>query len=330
MTVEIKHLLISEMNDGEIIIPDSDCYFFIKKSLLKTGKNNQKFLNIDLTDGFSVVNGKVWNAYPEIEKIMETGNIIQVLDGRISKYQGSLQIIIEKAKLVDVEKIEECCPGILPESKKSKQELLTKWNELKADLSEIYKSLIDEFEKNEKIWDLFQKIPAGKSMHHAYRRGLLEHSVDVALLAKSIAKKYKERYEINIDLIVTSAMLHDVGKIFEFKTQPPYSVVERYTDRGRLLGHIYMGTTFIEKLLKKVVGNVDLQMSFLHILLSHHGEYEFGSPKKPKTMEALIVSTADNLDANLQSIQNGFDAEMNENWTKTIYSLQRPFYKMDV
>ena len=83
MTIQIKHHLISEMNEGEIIVPDYNCYFFIKKSLMKTGKNNQKFLNLDLTDGFSTVNGKVWNVSLENEKILEQGNIVHIIYGKI-------------------------------------------------------------------------------------------------------------------------------------------------------------------------------------------------------------------------------------------------------
>ncbi len=322
-----KRLMIADLDEGKIITNDSSCYFLIKRSSVKTGKNNAQYIDLELTDGLKTIGGKIWEVTEEVESIVEDGNIIKVLNAKVTRYQSNLQIILDGIKLADIAD-SESYRGIIPESEFSEEELLKKWNNLKDFLSADHRKVVDEFEKSGKIWELFRIIPAGKSMHHAYRKGLLEHSISVSELSLKIAEHYKGAYKLDISLIVLGSMLHDIGKIFEFQVNSTTGIVEKYSDRGRLLGHIYIGATFLEKVINKSgIENTEFKMEFLHIILSHHGEYEFGSPKKPKTMESLIVSMADNMDANLNAVHIGFNNEMDENWTKTIYSLQRPFFR---
>jgi len=324
-----KRTMISDLTEGAIIIPDSKCYFLVKKSSVRVGKNNQKYIDADLFDGVTNANCKVWDVAYDIEDIIKAGNVVKVLNGKVSSYQSNIQIVINDAELVPPDELEKNCSGILPESKLSSQELREKWDALLSELDENHKEFLTAFETfDPKIWNLFSTIPAGRSMHHACRRGLWEHSINVAQVSAMIANMYQGIYPVNRSLVILSSLVHDVGKIFEFQLNRTTSMVERYSDRGKLLGHIYMGATWIEKLLTKLFPHdSSLKMELLHIMLSHHGEYEFGSPKKPKTMEALIVSMADNLDANLDAVNIGFNSEMDENWTKSIYSLQRAFYK---
>jgi 3'-5' exoribonuclease len=321
--------MISDLSEGDIIIPDSKCYFLVRKSSVRTGRNNQKYIDADLFDGKSNANCKVWEVVDDIEDVLRPGNVVKVLNGKVTTYQSNIQIVINDAGLVPREELESECGGLLPESKFSGEDLRKRWDETVSQLDENHRKIIEAFETYDlRIWDLFTTIPAGRSMHHATRRGLWEHSLNVAQLSGIIADMYKNVYPLNKSLIVLSALIHDVGKIFEFQLNKTTAMVEKYSDRGKLLGHIYMGTTWIEKLISTVCpDDSEFKMEFLHIMLSHHGEYEFGSPKKPKTMEALIVSMADNLDANLDAINIGFNSEMDDNWTKTVFSLQRAFYK---
>ncbi len=322
-----ERLLISALEEGRIIIPDNRCYFLVRRATVKTGKNNTRYLDLELTDGFSSVNGKVWELDDEIEKTAAAGNIIKVTNGRVVRYQNTVQVVIESAALVPPEELD-LVPGLIPESPESVADLTTRWEKAKDLLDPVRRAVLAELEASGQVWDLFRTIPAGKSMHHNYRRGLWEHSLNVAELAYHIACRYEGRYPVNRMQVLLGAMLHDVGKVFEFQVNASTSVVERYTDSGKLLGHVYMGAVFVEKLLKKALPHDGaLRMEILHIMLSHHGEYEFGSPKQPQTMDALIVSTADNLDANLDAVRIGLDGEMDENWTKTIFSLQRAFYR---
>jgi len=309
------------------ITASSACYFLVRRTTLKSGKNSARYLDLDLSDGVTTINGKVWEITPEIEQLVEPGSVIQVTKGRVARYQNSLQVVIEAGMSVAPDVIDRL-GGIIPESPQSTEHLTSRWRHLVDLLDPKRRTVITELENSGQVWNLFRTIPAGKSMHHTYRRGLWEHSINVAELAYDIARRYEERYPVNRMQVLLGAMVHDVGKVFEFQVNTSTSVVERYTDSGKLLGHVYMGAVFIEKLLKKALPEENtIRMEILHIMLSHHGEYEFGSPKQPQTMDALIVSMADNLDANLNAVQIGLDGEMDENWTKTIFSLQRPFYK---
>lgn len=323
-----RRTLISEMDEGDIIIPDSNCYFLVKKSSVKVGKNGQKYMDVELFDGTASVNGKVWEMDSDVEEAVQAGNVIKVLNGKVTKYQNVTQIVINDAGIVPSDKIDSECKGILPESEFSAEELHERWKNVSSVLTEKHKAVLDAFEKSGKVWELYTMIPAGRSMHHACRRGLWEHSINVAEMASKVSENYVAKYGVDRSLIVLSALIHDAGKVFEFQLNPVTAMVEKYSDRGKLLGHIYMGATWMEKLVTSVYpDDADLKMELLHIMLSHHGEYEFGSPKKPKTMEALIVSMCDNLDANLDAVNIGFDSEMEGNWTKSIYMLQRAFYR---
>lgn len=323
-----RRTLISEMDEGDIIIPDSNCYFLVKKSSVKVGKNGQKYMDIELFDGTGTVNGKVWELDRDVEEAVQAGNVIKILNGKVTKYQNVTQIVINDAGIVAPDRIDSECKGILPESEFSADELRERWNTIASVLTTQHKAVLDAFENSGKVWELYTMIPAGRSMHHACRRGLWEHSINVAEMALKVSENYVSKYGVDRSLVALSALIHDTGKVFEFQLNPVTAMVEKYSDRGRLLGHIYMGATWMEKLVTTVCpDDADLKMELLHIMLSHHGEYEFGSPKKPKTMEALIVSMCDNLDANLDAVNIGFDSEMEGNWTKSIYMLQRAFYR---
>jgi len=320
--------LISDFSEGSIVVPDSSLYLLVKRSIAKVGRNGQLYIDMDITDGKDNVNGKVWDVRGDIEEVLKSGNIVRIIEAKVTKYQNSRQIVVGDAVVATPEEIDEVCAGILPESDLSFEELDKRFNDLVDLLDDNGKTIIEKFRANEKMWHLYTTIPAGKSLHHTYRRGLLEHSINVAEMALKMCRQYETRYPVNTSLVILAALLHDVGKIFEFQLNPATSVVERYSDRGKLLGHIYMGATWLEKLFHDVCPeDSEFKMEFLHIILSHHGEYEFGSPKKPKTMDALIVSMSDNLDANLDAVNIGINSDMDENWTKNIFMMQRAFYK---
>ncbi|MBP5407247.1 HD domain-containing protein [bacterium] len=323
-----NRLMVSDIEDGDIIIPDSKCYFLVKKSSVKVGKTGKKYIDLDLFDGVSTVAGKVWDITEETAEAVQAGNVIQVLTGKTGKYLSNMQITINDAVIVPPEKIDSECAGILPESFYTCEELGKQWDELCEVLVPKHREIVNKFMENEKIWHLFTTIPGGRSMHHACRRGLWEHSISVAQSALAVSDVFDEKYGVNISLVVLSSMLHDIGKIFEFQINPATSMVDRYSDRGKLLGHIYMGATWLEKLVSSCFpDDSDLKMDLIHVILSHHGQYEFGSPKRPKTLEALIVSACDNLDASCDAVKSCFGDNMDGNWTKPVYMMDRAFFR---
>lgn len=323
-----KRTTISDLEEGNIIIPDSKCYFLIRRSSVKIGKNGQKFMDLDLFDGTSSINGKVWEIDRELSDVLRQSNVVHILNGRVTKYQAAIQIAISDARLVLPEDIDSECPGILPEAFYTAEELERMWDDLVAVLTPKHRRLIDKFRSDERLWRLFTAIPGGRSMHHSCRRGLWEHSISVAKTSLVLSNLFNEKYDVDVSLVVLAALLHDVGKIFEFQINQLTCMVEKYSDRGRLLGHVYMGATWIEKLVNSLFPeDNDLKIDLIHIMLSHHGEYEFGSPKRPKTIEALIVATCDNLDASCDAVRTAIGTGLEENWTKPVFMMERPFFK---
>ncbi|MCK5808174.1 HD domain-containing protein [bacterium] len=324
-------MTIINLQDGIIIHPEHYLYFYVAGATVKTGKNGGKYIDLQLFDGISTINGKVWNATVSDQDSFVAGSVIHITDGKVQSFQGTLQMVVQDADNVTASEIDNCCPGILPESHLSEVELLERWNALKEKIQdERYRTIINAFEEDKSVWNRFRMIPAGKSMHHAFRRGLLEHTITLAENAYLTAQHYRSLYAVNADLVIAGALLHDVGKEAEFIVTSSMASVQRYSDPGKLLGHIYMGAAYLQQLFNTVLPNEhSLHTELLHIILSHHGSYEFGSPKLPMTMEAMIVAAADNLDAHLSAVQNAFDAELDDRWTHKVFALQRNFYYSD-
>ena len=322
---------IISLREGMVVSPEHFFYLYVQSAAKRTGRNGGKYLDLQLFDGVSSVNGKVWNPTERLERVFETGAVVHITDAKPQWYQGNLQLVISGADEVRATEIDRCCPGILPESSLSAEQLQQRWDALTDELSDTRcRDIVSAFRDDASVWERFTMIPAGKSMHHAYRRGLFEHTVTLAETAKLIAGHYRSLYEIDIDLVVTGALLHDVGKEFEFVVGSGMASVSRYSDAGRLLGHIYMGAAYLQQLLdRSVPDDKEFHAELLHIILSHHGSYEFGSPKLPMTMESMIVAAADNLDAHLSAVHNAFDTELDDRWTQKVFALQRNFYYSD-
>ena len=169
----------------------------------------------------------------------------------------------------------------------------------------------------------YTKAPAAKTMHHVYLGGLLEHSLAVASLAADICQRYPG---LNRDLLVVSALLHDIGKITELRYQRSFD----YTDAGKLLGHIVIGVEMVEEKLRHLESfPLALAVHLKHLLLSHHGQYEYGSPKRPKTMEAVILNFLDDLDSKINGVRTHIDREPDSEsaWTQYHKHYDRYFFK---
>ncbi len=186
------------------------------------------------------------------------------------------------------------------------------------------RKLLDAFFKETGFVDAFCKAPAAKSVHHAYLGGLLEHTLSVTRLATLIARNYPE---LNVDILITGAVLHDIGKTTELSVDVGFD----YTDSGRLLGHIVTGTLMLDKKISEIKGfPTNLADTLKHIIVSHHGMYEWGSPKRPKTMEALALHYADDMDAKLMIIKSAMQRELGSaqsGWTGYNSLMGRYFFK---
>jgi 3'-5' exoribonuclease len=269
-----------------------------KKQIAQT-KAGKPYGSLKLADCSGEVEAKLWDQAEELLEDLEPGAAVKVT-GRVESFNGRRQIVLRS-----IEPAPDADPTqFMPKSPIKPSELWGRLTELTlAVKNKRLRRLLKIFFENEEFLAEFGKAPAAKSAHHAYVHGLLEHTVSVGEMALKIAEHYKH---LNRDILLSGALLHDIGKTQEFSLGPPIE----YTDAGRLEGHVVLGVRMLDKRLASLRGFPENLASHLrHLIISHHGLYEFGSPKKPKTPEALVLHMLDDLDAKTAMIQEIVAAE---------------------
>ncbi|MEN6319111.1 MAG: HD domain-containing protein [Syntrophaceae bacterium] len=315
--MKMKNVYIKDIKPGERI---SDLFLVAEKNIAFSQKG-APYLNIRLKDRTGEVDGKIWEKAAEWDKLFKKGDVIQAQGGAVS-FKNSVQLSITFLKKVDDSEVD--LAQYMPVAKESADAM---FSDLMAFVEQVntpcLKTLLNAFFHDEDVITLFKKAPAAKGFHHVYIGGLLEHTLSVTRLLDLASKYY---HGINRDLLITGGILHDIGKIYEYS----YSSIFDYSDQGRLVGHIVIG---IEMLDAKIAVIEDfpeqLAMELRHLILSHHGTYEFGSPKRPKTLEALIVHHIDDLDAKVNAFQEFIEesAEDDSHWTPFHRLFERFIYK---
>ena len=293
---------LKDLREGEMF---SEIYLCKSKQTLQT-KAGKNYYSLILQDKSGTADGKVWDLGPGIEHF-EAMDYIKV-DVQVVSFQGALQLNIRRARRCQEGEYDprEYMPCTDKDVKEMYQELTCYIKSLK---NEYLRKLAENyFLENKENAKAFCNHSAAKAVHHGFMGGLLEHTVSVTRLCDYIAKNYPI---INRDLLLTAAMFHDVGKVQELSTFPEND----YTDAGQLLGHIYIGAELLGKMISEIPGFPEkLRNELLHCILAHHGELEFGSPKKPAIVEAVALSQADNLDAKLQSMTELLNGTDDKGW----------------
>lgn len=286
---------INELRDGEMI---SEVYLCKNKVVAKT-KAGKSYYSMQLQDKTGIIDAKVWELNNAIAHF-EPMNYIRV-DAQVTSFNGALQLNVKRVRVADAGEFEpaDYMPCSDKDIESMYKELLDIINSVSdANLNRLLKCFfVDDAEFVKK----FKNHSAAKSIHHGFIGGLLEHTLSVAKLCIYIADNYPV---IKRDLLVSAAIFHDIGKIDELSTFPEND----YTDEGQLVGHIVMGTMMVGEKMKQIDGfPVTLGNELKHCILAHHGELEYGSPKKPALIEALALAHADNLDAKLQTFKEVLD-----------------------
>lgn len=294
---------IKDLNDGDRV---ADIYMCKQRTAAVT-KNGKNYLSVILQDKTGVIDAKVWDpSSPGIAEF-DAMDYIEVM-GDVSIFNGSPQLSIKRVR--------KCSEGeydpanYLPTSSRDIEEM---YAELMAIVgrtkNEYLRKLLDMFfVEDEDFIKAFKFSSAAKSVHHGYVGGLVEHTLSVATLCEGFAKHYPK---LKRDLLVTAAICHDMGKIREISAFP----LNDYTDEGNLLGHIIMGCEMVGEKAKEIPGFPLVLLNELkHCILAHHGEYEFGSPKKPALMEAVALNFADNLDAKMETFAEIIDGSVSQDW----------------
>ncbi len=259
-------------------------------------KNGKPYDNIILMDKTGTINGKIWEPNSPGIGEFESLDYIDVI-GDVSTYNGALQVSVSRARKVNEGEYDP--KDYLPCTELDIDQLYADLLKLISETKNSYLNQLLQyfFIENKASVSCFKHASAAKSVHHGFIGGLMEHSVSVAKLCTYMSGTYPF---LNRDLLVTAALLHDIGKTKELSAFP----ANDYTDEGQLIGHIIIGTEMIHDAIKEIPGFPEvLERLLKHCILAHHGELEFGSPKKPAIAEAMALSMADNMDAKMQTMK---------------------------
>lgn len=297
---------LNEINIGEDFI----LFLLVNKFEIKTAKNNKPFINLELRDESATITAKVWDNVEEISKSLYDGAIVKIA-GVIEDYNGSPQIKITRIRNA-VETDGVTSEDFLPKSSRSLEEMKKEFMEIINSITNPYlKQLLDNIFIGDNLIKYF-RTPAGKSWHHSYFHGLLEHTLEIVKICELMCSFHSE---IKRDLLIVGALLHDFGKTEELSFESNFD----YTDKGKLIGHIMIGALTVEKSISKIPNFPEnLKNELLHLILSHQGKLEFASPVEPKTLEAIVLYQADELSAKTNAYKYAILSEKNKesNWTK--------------
>jgi len=314
-----KDIYVKDIRAGDRV---SDIFLVMEKNLAISQKGNP-YLNLKLRDMTGEVDGRVWDRATEMNNIFQTGDIIRIQSYAVS-FRNVVQLSISKITVADDPAINPA--DYLPSSASNSSEMFESLMNIIGTIDNPHlKALLELIFSDEEIADSFQKAPAAKGFHHAYIGGLLEHTLSVTQLLDLVANHYQKA---NRDLIITGGILHDIGKIYELSFKGSMN----YTDEGRLIGHIVMAVELVDAKIAELEGfPKQLALELRHILLSHHGTLEYGSPKRPKTLEALIVNFIDDLDAKMNAFGEFISNSGDESsWTPYHRLLERFIYRGQV
>ena len=291
---------IQTLREGDQV---GEIYLCKKKQTFMT-KNGKPYDNVILQDKTGQLNGKIWDVNSGGIEEFDSLDYVYVM-GDITIFQGAPQLNIRRERKVHDGEYDPA--DYLPVSDKDIPQMYRQVMDLIDSIKNPYlKRITGVFFENDIFERKFKQHSAAKSVHHGFVGGLLEHTLSVAENCDFFAKQYPM---LNRDLLVSAALLHDIGKLWELSSFPRND----YTDEGQLLGHIMIGATKISNQIDQIEGFPHtLRNELLHCILAHHGELEYGSPKKPALAEALALSFADNLDAKMETFREAF-ANVQEN-----------------
>lgn len=278
-------------------------YFALSSLQLRDRKQGGKYLALTLSDRTGQMEARMWEDFAESLQLCAEGCYVKV-QGQISKYQGKYQITLTKLRPAADSEVETA--DYLPTTNK---DIDAMWAALRSyvdsfrneDLKRLLKAFVDDPE----ISAAYRSAPAAKMLHHAWIGGLLEHVVALLDVCNAVAQFYPE---VNRDLLLAGAILHDIGKTRELSWSTSFS----YTTEGQLIGHITIAMGMLRDKVNEVAAATGkpfpekLRVLVEHMILSHHGKYEFGSPKLPMTPEAILLSALDDLEAKMQNMRGEF------------------------
>lgn len=314
----MKTSFITDLNSEQNITS----FFLVCEKEIRNTREGKPYLRLELGDRSGTIEARMWDQFESTAKGVNRDDFVKV-QARVELYRNRPQLALLQVRLAKPEEID--LADFLPQTKADVAKLYAQLLEFAASISNPFlKKLVLGILNDPAIAAKYKRAPAAKVMHHAYLGGLLEHVVSLCGLAKQAAAHYPE---LDVDLLLTAAMLHDVGKLDELCYERAIS----YTVEGQLLGHIMMEFETVSKAMDAIEGfPANLKTVVQHMLISHHGQYEFGSPKLPMIREALVFHYLDDLDSKLAAARAALALDSGEpEWSAYSGALGRKFLRLD-
>jgi 3'-5' exoribonuclease len=293
---------------------------------LRPNRTGNLYLQVELSDRTGTIGARMWNANETLYKSFENGDYLRV-EGSTQIYQGAVQMIIKRIEKLDPSDVDP--DDFTPQPAKDAEKLVARLSEMLRGMKDLnLRNLAECFLLDETFMAKLMMAPAGTKHHHAFHGGLLTHIVGLMELVLRVAPCYAQ---LDGDLLLMGAFLHDLGKVDEMDYQHGLT----YTDEGQLIGHLVMAVGMLdakaaeaEKLSSEAIPPETL-LRLKHMIISHHGEYQFGSPKLPMTLEAVALYCLDNLDAKINAFNQLMkeDPNLDSPWTVYQTNLERKLFK---
>ncbi len=323
-----KNQFVKDLKEKDAV----DAPFLIKVSSTALGKNGKPYMNLVFMDQTGEVEGRIWEDVAVYAGQAVRDSFVHVT-GKCQAYQGRRQIVVQSLQILREDEVD--LKDYLPKSHLDADALYAQLLNLISSMQNpFYRALAESvFVYDLEVVDRMKRAPAAKSIHHAYQTGLLEHVVSITGILDSLARHYGSI--VDRDLLFLGGFFHDIGKLWELS----YDRVTDYTTEGKLIGHLVMGVELVDRKIRelesqegRLPGAFPLEKKLLvkHLILAHHGKLEYGSPKEPHCLEALIVHMVDDLDSKVNAVHRFIDQDQTAgNWTALNRNYNRYFYKPD-
>lgn len=313
---------VNTLADGHTV----DEVYLLADKQLRANRNAETYLLSQLRDGSGQISGLLWNVREDIAAAVNAGELVRAR-GRVQLYQGNLQIIL--TSIAPAREDEYDPTDFMPAGSADTEKLLDRLNTILRGISnDSIRSLAIAFLEDVDLMDRLSTCPAGIRLHHAFHGGLLEHVVNVLETADRIQDLFPT---VDFDLLKIGIFLHDIGKVRELEFDSTFS----YSHEGQLIGHLVQGVEMLNERVRQLESATgqpfptETLLRIKHMIISHHGAYEYGSPKLPMTPEAIALHYLDNLDAKINEFQSLIDGDPNSDavWTPYNAHLQRKIFK---
>lgn len=301
-----------------------DGQFLVKEKHLGVGKNGRPFMSLQVGDATGTIDARLWDRVDELGREFDVGDVIHI-KGLVQIFQNRKQLVVHRLDRVDSATVN--FEDFIPQASRDAEDMLAELIQIVRSMKNDHlRQLILDTLEDKEIRAKVLRAPAAKSIHHAWIGGLLEHILSICKIMEFMAGHYKM---LNRDLLIFGAIFHDIGKVWELS----YDNGIAYTDRGRLIGHMQIACELIDKKSSRILGfSEELKDICKHIILSHHGKLEYGSPKRPKFLEAMVIAMVDDFDSKVATLNTilGNERGSGEKWSRYNELFDRYFLLEDM